>query len=63
MIEQKNIDAAALLRSTLGPDICKFLDDDAVGEVYINNDGWLWVRHLRKGKFLSDVHVSEEQSF
>lgn len=63
MIEQKNIDAAALLRSTLGPDICKFLDDDAVGEVYINNDGWLWVKHLRKGKFLSDVHVSEEQSF
>lgn len=63
MSEQKNLDAAVLLRSTFGHDICGFLDDKDVGEVYINEDGQLWVKHLKKGKFRPDIQVDEEQSY
>jgi len=40
---------ARMLRTALGPDIARWLEDPSVVEVMLNPDGRLWVDRLRKG--------------
>lgn len=44
---------ARMLRTALGPDIAKFLEDSSIVEVMLNPDGRLWIDRLSEG--LSDT--------
>jgi type IV secretion system protein VirB11 len=49
---------ARMLRTALGPDITKFLEDSSVVEVMLNPDGRLWIDSLSGGLFDTGANVS-----
>jgi len=51
-----------LLRSSLGPDILRCLDDDAVTEISINSDGSVWVDRVTQGRQDLSTRVDPEDT-
>lgn len=45
------------LRSLLGPQLLRLLDDANVLDIHLNDDGRVWVRHRRLGNLPTDHHV------
>ncbi|WP_276897513.1 ATPase, T2SS/T4P/T4SS family [Dialister micraerophilus] len=51
-----------LLRSVIGKDICQYLDDPNVHEIYINENGYLWIVDGKRGKFCrKDICLNREK--
>ncbi|WP_341711079.1 P-type conjugative transfer ATPase TrbB [Erythrobacter sp.] len=49
---------ARMLRTALGPEISRWLQDPVVIEVMLNPDGRLWIDRLGQGLVATDFHVS-----
>jgi type IV secretion system protein TrbB len=47
-----------MLRTALGPDIARFLEDDEVVEIMLNPDGRLWIDRLSTGLAATDQRLS-----
>ena len=50
--------SARMLRTALGPEVARWLDEPAVIEVMLNPDGRLWVDRLGSGLAATDCHMS-----
>lgn len=53
---------ANLLKVTFGEDINKYLDDDDVTEVYLNDDKKLWVDTFSKGRVFTGIEIDPQRS-
>lgn len=51
---KKRSQETELLRSVIGSEICAYLDDPGVQEIYVNEDGYLWIVDSKRGKFKRD---------
>jgi P-type conjugative transfer ATPase TrbB len=51
-----------MLRSALGPQVCRWLDDDNVAEVMLNPDGRLWLDRLDIGLFPTEARMEADDA-